>query len=155
MAGVIVAATLIASLLLVHFSLQWRPLPHSKPLDVDYGLPLPEVAQASTVFSLTALFGAYLGIYLLLGIPALLGLGVGTTAGLLVIRRWIGKRHPSTFEAYLEAVLGDQQRNAEVLAFSLAIIQCGFAASELVILKNFVVSSLALTDAQANLMAVA
>ena len=154
MAGVIVAAALIGSLLLVHFSLQWWPLPHSKPLDVDYGLPLPEVAQASTVFSLTALFGAYLGIYLLLGIPALLGLGAGTTAGLLVIRRWIGK-HPSKFETYLEAVLGDKRRNAEVLAFSLALVQCGFAASELVILKNFVASSLALTDAQANLMAIA
>src|SRR3954469_15018638 len=60
--------------------------------------PLPEVGQASTVFSLTALFGAYFGIYIFLGLPALAGVACGTVLGLFVIRNWIQKHHFESFE---------------------------------------------------------
>ena len=53
MAGLVVAALLGLSLFIVHFSLRARPMPKDYPLNVDEGLPLPELAQSSTVFSLT------------------------------------------------------------------------------------------------------
>ena len=154
MAGFVVAVLLIGSLLLVHFSVRWQPLPRARPLDVDTGLPLPEAGQASTVFSLSALFGAYLGIHLLLGLPALVGVALGTVTGLLLIRRWIERQGPKSFEQYLSGVLGTGQANAVVLALSLAVVQCGFATSELVILHSIATAVLGVRSEHATLLVI-
>ena len=106
MPGLVVAVLLISSLLLVHLSLRARPMPKERPLDVDEGLPLPELCQSSTVFSLTALFGAYFGIALALGLPALIGLAFGTVLGLFLIQYWIDKKQPERFETFLFSSLG-------------------------------------------------
>lgn len=154
MAGLIVAALLLASLLVVHVSLQRQPLPATEPLNVDLGLPLPEVGQASTVFSLSALFGGYLGLYLLLGVPALFGLATGTVVALLLLRRWIDAQQPESFEDYLLHVLGTNPTNATAFALGLAALQCAFATSEMVILRSFAGASLGLRADHANLLVV-
>lgn len=153
MPGVVIAALLISSLLLVHFSVRTRPLPADRPLDEDAGLPLPEIGQASTVFSLTALFGAYLGIFLLLGAVALSGLAVGTGVGILLIRSWVRRRPWKSFEAFLAAVLGRSVQNANVTAFTLAGIQLCYAVSELLILREISSISLGLRLEHATLVA--
>ena len=142
MPGLLVAVLLIASLLLVHFSLRTQPMPKERPLNVDEGLPLPEVGQASTVFSLTALFGAYFGIALLLGLPALTGLAVGTALGLLLIRYWINLNGPKRFEDFLFGILKGHKGNAVVYALAVSGIQCAYAASELLILREIAKVSL-------------
>jgi Na+/proline symporter len=134
--GLLVAALLITSLLLVHFTSRDRPMPAGRPLDVDDGLPLPEAGQASTVFSLTALFGAYFGIHLLLGVPALVGIACGSVAGLFTIRHWIQEHHSDTFESFLSSMFSGHSRNAAVFAISVSVVQCGYAASELLILRE-------------------
>lgn len=155
MAGVFIAVLLIASLLLVHFSLRARPMPVDWPLDVDRGLPLPEVAQASTVFSLTALFGAYLGIYLLLGVPAVAGLACGTGLGLIVIRNWIVARRPRSFEDFLFGLLAGHRGNAAVFGLTIAATQCAYASSELVILRDIAREFLGVRPDHATILAVA
>jgi Na+/proline symporter len=154
-AGLLVATSLVAALLLVHFSIRKQPMPEERPLDVDIGLPLPEVGQASTIFSLTALFGAYLGIHLLLGLPALLGLATGTVLALLLIRSWIAKTGADSFDSFLYGFLGTNQGNSTVLAFGLSAIQCAFAASELLILKDVVDLCLGMRSDHATLLVVA
>ncbi|HEX4952254.1 MAG TPA: hypothetical protein VF017_02510 [Thermoanaerobaculia bacterium] len=155
MAGLLVATALVAALLLVHFSLRRQPMPAARPLDVDCGLPLPEVGQASTVFSLTALFGAYLGIHLLLGLPALLGLAAGTVLSLLRIRSWIAKTEATSFDGFLFQFLGPNHGNATALAIGLSAIQCAYAASELLILKDILDLCLGLRSDHATLLVVA
>lgn len=120
----------------MHFSIQARPISARRPLDVDDGLPLPEIGQASTVFSLTALFGAYLGIYLMLGLPALFGLAAGTASGLFVIRHWIHKHRAETFEAFVVKMLGGRGRSGGDFAAAVSLAQCAYAASELLILRE-------------------
>jgi Na+/proline symporter len=138
-------------LLLVHFSLRAQPMPTAHPLDVDTGLPLPEVAQASTVFSLTALFGAYLGIYLILGVPALAGLATGTVLGLFGLRAWIAARRSRTFEAFLFSVFDGPRGNATVFALGVAATQCAYAVSELLILRELTHEALGLRADHATL----
>lgn len=154
MVGLAVATSLIASLLLVHVTSQRQPMPRTRPLDVDAGLPLPELGQASTVFSLTALFGAYLGIHLLLGLPALLGLACGTVLALVTIRHWILRRRDQTFDEYLFALFGGTERSALVLAVGLSGIQCAYACSELLILQSVADRVLGLQSEHAALLAV-
>lgn len=154
MPGVLIAVVLIASLLLVHFSMRAQPLPLRRPLNVDHGLPLPEAGQASTVFSLTALFGAYFGIYLLLGLPALAGLAFGTALGLLLIRRWIAGHKGLTFEAFLSRILRGDVGNVTVFGLTLCGIQCAYATSELLILREIARVSLGLRSDHATLLAV-
>lgn len=148
-----VAVVLIGSLLLVHFSVRSKPLTR-RPLDVDTGLPLPEVGQASTVFSLTALFGAYLGIYLLLGLPALAGVSVGTVGSLFAIRAWISQHGANTFEEFLTAVLDGSTRSGIAFAIMVSALQCAFAASELLILQEIGRVLFGLSQANASLFAV-
>lgn len=155
MAGLVVGATLIASLLLVHFSLRARPMSKTRPLDVDSGLPLPEAGQASTVFSLTALFGAYLGVYLLLGLPALAGLASGTVFGLWFLNHWIERSGAQTFEDFALQVLGISSENSTALALGLAGIQCAFATSEMLILREVADVALGVRADQATLLVVA
>jgi hypothetical protein len=153
--GVLVAVLLIASLLLVHFSMRSRPMPTDKPLNVDVGLPLPEAGQASTVFSLTALFGAYFGIYLVLGLPALAGLACGTVFALFLIRSWIFNHRSSTFEDFLRTVLDGDSGNAGAFALTISAVQCAFAASELLIFREITRVSLGIRSDQATLLAIA
>jgi len=153
-AGLLIAVLLIASLLLIHFSMRALPMPRWRPLNVDRGLPLPEVGQASTVFSLTALFGAYFGIYLLLGLPALAGLAFGTALGLLVIRSWIGRRSTPNFEAFLSRVLQGPPGNAAVFGFALSAVQCAYATSELLILREIAKTALGLRSDHATILTI-
>jgi hypothetical protein len=161
MAGLVVAALLALSLFIVHFSLRARPMPKDHPLDVDEGLPLPELAQSSTVFSLTGLFGAYLGIAIALGLPALTGLAFGTVLGLLIVRYWVDstlRTAPSEkkrFETFLLRLLESKgKRNATVYAFMLSGTQCVYATCELLIFRELARVALGLRPEQATLLAI-
>ena len=147
------AVVLIASLILVHFSVRANPMPALHPLDVDRGLPLPELAQASTVFSLTALFGAYLAIYLLLGVPALAGVACGSVVGLLLLRHWVRKHAAGRFEDFVLRML-PQGGNALFLGIALCAIQCAFATSEVLILREVAHVALGIQPAHAVLLAI-
>src|SRR5437763_5130767 len=112
MTGVIIAIVLITSLVLARLSMGKGRMSPGHPLDVDEGLPLPELAQSSTVFSLTGLFGAYLGIAIALGLPAFTGLACGTVLGLFIVRYWIDstlkRRAPpgkKRFETFLSRII--------------------------------------------------
>ncbi len=155
MTALLVAVVLVGSLLLVHVSMRARPLRKQCPLNVDGGLPLPEVGQISSVFSLTALFGAYLGIYLLLGMPALFGLAAGTLSGLLLLRHWMLKRGTQSFEDFLASVVAASTSNGGFLALALALTQCAYATSELLILKDLAHIALGIGTSSATLFAVA
>jgi Na+/proline symporter len=122
---------------------------------VDSGLPLPEAGQASTVFSLTALFGAYLGIHLLLGLPALLGLAAGTILALFLIRDWIEKGGAKTFDDFLFDFLGGSRSNSVVFALGISAIQCAYATSELAILRDVADVSLGVRSKHSTLLVVA
>jgi Na+/proline symporter len=153
--GLAVAILLIASLLLVHFSVRARPMPADRPLNVDTGLPLPEAGQASTVFSLTALFGAYFGIFIVLGLPAISGITVGTVISLFAIRKWIINSNSTTFEGFLEQVFCIGGNSGSFFATFISLIQCAYAASELLILKEISRVLLGLQHYQATQVAVA
>lgn len=129
-------------------------MPARHPLDVDQGLPLPEVGQASTVFSLTALFGAYFGILLILGLPALLGIAFGTVIALFVIRGWVLKSHSRTFEEFLLRILEGDGRNTAVFAIVVSAVQCAYAASELLLLREVAQALLGIRSDYAILLAV-
>lgn len=155
MPGLLIAVLLIASLFLVHFSVHAQPMPAPQPLNVDRGLPLPEAGQASTVFSLTALFGAYLGIYLILGIPALTGIAFGTVTSLFTIRYWIQRSRCSSFEEFLVGILNGGARNAGAFAIMVAAVQCAYATSELLLLREISRLLLGLSSEYATLLAIA
>jgi len=151
--GLLIAALLLSSLLLVHASMAREPLRAERPLDVDRGLPLPEVGQASSVFSLTALFGAYFGIYLLLGLAALAGLAVGTVAGLALVRHWLTKSKALSFELYLEQLFAGSKENVALFGMALILTQCAYASSELLIVRELARSILGLRMEHATLVA--
>src|SRR5947207_2470705 len=135
MPGLIVAMVLGFSLLLVHYTLRSQPMPSARPLNVDEHLPLPWLAQTSTVFSLTALFGGYFGVAVALGLPAVSGLAFGTVLGLFIVRRWINRTllstpHEGRFEDFLSRILEGDSANRMVYVLSLAGCQCVFATSE-------------------------
>src|SRR5256885_16617631 len=90
----------IATLLFVHFLTKAAPVPVAHPLDVDE-VPFPAAGQASTVFSLTALFGAYYAMFVILGVYALIGVAAGSIAGLFLIRRAALDATETRYEAFL------------------------------------------------------
>src|ERR1043165_4952508 len=160
MPGFIVAVVLGFSLLLVHITLRSQPMPASRPLDVDEHLPLPWLAQTSTVFSLTALFGGYFGVAVALGLPAVTGLACGTVLGLFIVRRWINSTLGKTqgerrFEHFLFKILAGDKSNRAVYVLAIAGIQCVYAVSELLIFRELARVALGLTSEQATLLAVA
>jgi hypothetical protein len=152
--GLLIAILLIASLLFVHRSVQTYPMPTRRPLDVDKNLPLPKIGQASTVFSLTALFGAYFGIYIILGLPALGGVACGTVLGLFVIRNWIQKQQAKTFEDFLQNMLKGNASNGEAFAVFTAFTQAAYAVSELLILREISRIALGLRSDHATTLAI-
>jgi hypothetical protein len=158
MPGFIVAVVLGFSLLLVHITLRSQPMPSARPLDVDENLPLPWLAQTSTVFSLTALFGGYFGVAVALGLPAVTGLACGTVLGLFAVRRWIVSTlraaKQTRFEDFLSKILSGDPTNRSVYALGLIACQCLFATSELLILRELARVGLGLKAEQATLLAV-
>lgn len=159
MPGLIVAVVLGFSLLLVHYTLRSQPMKPGRPLNVDDDLPLPWLAQTSTVFSLTALFGGYFGVAVALGLPAVSGLACGTVLGLFVVKHWIDSTLRGTekprFEDFLSKILSGDATNRTVYVLALAGCQCVFAASELLILRELARVALGLKSEQATLFAVA
>ncbi len=159
MPGLVIALLLALSLSVVLFSVRSRPLPTDRPLNVDDRLPLPELAQSSTVFSLTALFGAYYGIAVTVGLPALIGLAVGTVLGLFLIRLWIEQTlshlvpEQRTFEAFLFSILDVNKKNGTVYAVTISLTQCIYAACELLILRQLLQVALGLKAEQATMLA--
>jgi Na+/proline symporter len=160
MAGLPLGLLLIFSLLAVFNILRRRPMPPQWPLNVDDELLLPELCQTSTVFSLTALFGAYLGIAVALGLPGLSGLATGTVVGLFVIWRWIRRElngDPSQgvarFEDFLTEVFKGTSPSAKFFGLLIPAIQCVYAASELLILRELGRVAFSFTPEQATLWA--
>ena len=123
MPGFIVAVVLGFSLLLVHLTLRSQPMPSARPLNVDENLPLPWLAQTSTVFSLTALFGGYFGVAVALGLPAVTGLACGTVVGLSLLGVGLFQRCKATnqtrFEDFLSKILSGDETNRSVYALAL------------------------------------
>jgi hypothetical protein len=161
MPGLALAVVLGFELLLVYITHREYPLRPKHPLDVDDHLPLPELAQTSTVFSLTALFGAYFGVAVTLGLPALLGLACGTVLGLILVSTWIhstlNRRDPKgsgSFEDFLSEVLQGTANNRMAFGLLVAGVQCLYAISELLILRELAKAALGLADEQATLMAI-
>lgn len=140
--SILVGVLLVGSIVLVHFSTRRRPLPGEYPLNVDEGLAFPEAGQGSTVFSLTALFGAYFGIFLVLGLPAALGLAVGTILALFLIRASIKKDSSPNFESFLLRRLDANSSNGKTIAALLSGTQLAYATSELLILQQISTISL-------------
>lgn len=161
MPGAFVAIVLIISLVIARLSMgKGRRVP-GRPLDVDDGLPLPELAQSSTVFSLTALFGAYFAIASTLGLPALIGLAFGTVLGLFLDANWITRRYWNDetaekrhFEGFLFRLLKDKGTNAVSYTFVISAVQCAYAASELLILRELAKQALGLKSQHATLLAI-
>lgn len=160
MPGSVLAVLLGFSLVLVYYWRTRKPLP-KRPLNVDKDLPLPWLAQTSTVFSLTGLFGAYFGIAVTLGLPALTGLAFGTVLGLFLVRYWIDhtlkrvdKKGEKRFEDFLSELL--KENNSDTTAYAVAIsgVQCIFATSELLILRQIAEVALGLKSEQATMLAI-
>lgn len=154
MTALLVGVSLIAVLMFVHFSAARSPLSNERPLDVERGLPAPWASHASSVFSLTALFGAYFVIGLLLGLPSLIGLAIGSVLGLWFINRWISNAQQS-FESFLATRRpADLPFGSQLLWFLLIATQLGYACSELILLREIAITGLALSLRHATIFAV-
>jgi len=140
----------IATLLFVHFLTKAVPVPIVHPLDVDE-VPFPAAGQASTVFSLTALFGAYYGMFVILGIYALVGLAAGSIVGLFLIRRAALDATEKRYEAFIFARLL-RFDDPLPIATPVAAIQVLFAVSELLILRRVLGDGFGLLPFHATMM---
>lgn len=149
--AVLVGFFFIGTLLFVHYSTRAAPLPEARPLDVDE-VPFPVAGQASTVFSLTALFGAYYGMLIILGAWALLGLVAGTIVALISIR-YVTLNTPE--ERYESFIFGRLRRLSDTLPIvpPFAVIQLLFAVSELLVLRRVLAVSFGVVPFHATLMA--
>jgi hypothetical protein len=135
--GIAVGLLLLLSLTVAHFFAGAEPLKITAPLDVEDGLPFPWIGHASSIFSLTALFGAYLTITIIVGLEALVGLALGSIAGLVFLRGVVLKSNAKSFELFLRSRKFSHDRPMDELFFVLlALAQAGFAISELVILRD-------------------
>ena len=143
---------LIATLLFVHLSTKAQPLKKVRPLDVDE-VPFPAAGQASTVFSLTALFGAYYGMFLVLGIYAVLGLAVGSVLALVAIRLSVLHATETRYEAFLFDRLNRLSDSLPFVA-PLAVVQLLFGVSELLILRRMFASGFGVAEIHATLIAI-
>ena len=111
-------------------------LDYSNPLDIDARIPFPEAGQGSSIFSLTALFGPYLAMFLLLGLPSIIGMVIGSLLGLYKLRLFITKSDATSFHDLLCNVFDSKLKSNRVLLILIACTQIGFAASELLILRG-------------------
>lgn len=149
--AVLVGFFFIGTLLFVHFSTRAAPLPSARPLDVDE-VPFPVAGQASTVFSLTALFGAYYGMLIILGVWALMGLVAGTIVALIGIRHVTVNAGEERYEAFLFGRLGRFSDTLPIVP-PFAVIQLLFAVSELLVLRKVLAVSFGVVPLHATLMA--
>lgn len=132
--------------------LQKVTLPEINPLDIDKGLPFPEAGQGSSIFSLTALFGPYLVIVLLLGCQTLIGLAVGSIAGFYAIQNAINKSSACSYEQWIR----EKQENSiwTILLLAISITQIALAASEVYIFKEVVKHALGLGEKYAIIFSI-
>jgi len=152
--GLILGSFLLSILLLVHFSSQRCPLTPIAPLDVDDNLPAPWAGYASCVFSLSGIFGAFLGVFLLIGWSAALGIAIGVVVALFRIRSAITRADPATFEIFLFGRRFCNQTNNHLLLWLLlGISQLWFAASELILLREVSIKGLGLEPRHATALA--
>jgi hypothetical protein len=155
MTPLVVGLFLIALMLLANFWSVGRDFDEQRPLDVDDDLPWPEAAQASSVFSLTALFTAYLTVALVTGLPALVGVALGTVLLLVRCRKIVEKSGALRFEQFVEQRLSTPARQPLALAFLLVLMQLGLAVSEIVVLRNVAVAGFGMLSRHALLLALA
>jgi len=125
---------LIALLLFAHYSASNKK--KSLKLDIDEDLPFPAAGQGSSIFSLTALFGAYLAILFVVGIIAVLGLVTGTILGLSLIRNRSLKCKEHSFQQFLLDHFNTNNKSNVIFISLMAITQILFATSELLLLKG-------------------
>ena len=141
---------LASTLLVVHFtSTRHNPLKTYRPLDDD-DVPFPAAGQASTVFSLSVLFGCYAGIFLLVGAAAIVGVTAGTATALFLIYLTRGN-HREGYESFLEErqrTLGD----AGMLAYFVQLTQVGLAVSELVFLRVLLITAFDIAPGMATMI---
>ncbi len=155
MNGFILTIFLIATLLVARcWPSRTEKLRSKSPLDVDDGIPFPEAGQASSVFSLTALFGPYLVMALLLGIASLLGLAVGSVVGLIFVYKTIKNSKTTSFEDFLSRRLEAATSSGRFILILVSITHLGFALSELLILKYISMVWLHMTPDSASFFAV-
>lgn len=156
MISLAVGLMLVLSLLLVNIWIRGQPLSASNPLDVDETLPLPWAGYASTIFSLTALFGSYFAILVILGPVAMAGLAIGSIVGLILIKGAVDKSPSASFHEFL--LSRRFSLNADNNSFFLGmlmVMQLGFAISELVIMRDLSVAAFSMAPRHATIFAVA
>ena len=97
-AGILILMLIIAK----SWPKQPEPLAESHPLDIDANIPFPEAGQGSSIFSLTALFGPYLVLFLYFGLPSTMALGIGTILGLFLIQREVKQYSTISFQLFIQ-----------------------------------------------------
>ena len=152
MTPLIFGLCLLAMMIAAKFWADVAPLSEDRPLDVDRGLPWPEAAQASSVFSLTALFGTFLSLGVLVGFPALVGAAFGSVGALIIVRRAVVHSAATSYEEFvLERLVMPDGRPTGVLNL-LVLTQLGFALSELTILREVAISGLGMLPRHALIL---
>jgi hypothetical protein len=149
--AILVGFFFIGTLLFVHYSTRAAPLPVARPLDIDE-VPFPVAGQASTVFSLTALFGAYYGMLVIFGVWALAGLVAGTILALICIRQVTLHATEVRYEDFLVSRLARFSDSLPIVP-PFAAIQLLFAVSELLVLRRILAASFGVVPVHATLMA--
>ena len=123
-------------------------------IDEDDDLPLPWLGHASSVFSLTALFGTYLAILLLFGLSAAGGLTVGSVLALFYLRSVCLASEEDCFDSFLRSRAFSVRRADNLIFWSLLVItQIGLAVSELVIFRDMGIRALELAPEHATALA--
>lgn len=152
MTGVFLAGLILATLVAARHFPSNRPIDRSRsPLDIDDGIPFPEAGQASSIFSLTALFGTYLGIGLMLGLSALLGLLAGSVVGLVVLQRTIASRGRQRFDFLLQSCFKKGRSHGAALLAFIALTQALLVLSEMLILREISGEWLGISSSNATL----
>ncbi len=141
MLGFWIGIFLIGTLFVVHLLSRIKLSNPKDPLNIDKSLPFPGFGQGSSIFSLTALFSAYLAILLLLGISAIIGLCIGSIVGLFLIKKRIQFSTASTFEMFIYEVLVPSELGDVILLKIIALNQIFFAISELLILNGVLIQN--------------
>ena len=121
--------------LLAYTHILWNSKEKPSLVDVDKGLPFPAIGQGSTIFSLSALFGAFLGVFTLVGYVALLSATIGAICGLLYLKNQIKKMKGSSFHDCMVRVVQLNKGNRSFIKLVI-VAQLGIATSELIIMKN-------------------
>ena len=138
---------LVGSVLLVFRARKLSPLEASRPLHQEKGLPPLWIGHASTVFSLNALFGAYLIILMTVGAAALVGICMGGITALLILAfdasGVLTEKPRTSFEDYISRKEFARSKNTDGLLWILVIVtQLIYATGELLILAKVATGSI-------------